>query len=426
MESEEGQRRVRARRARCAARAAIGCIALCMCALAGARGPAFSGMYANANDAAEAADNPAALTRIKDPEWMGEVMAFTSPSTDVVSGTIGSVSATTSVDNTNNLAIPGLYYARPLNDRLGFGASLTVPSGVGSDPGSATIGRYLLEKWSLAYASLAPAVGYRVNEKFSIGVAPQINYSFYDYKTAVFNGPGLADGTMELSGGAFGFGYRIGFLYEFSPQTRLALTYRSATTSKFDGTPDLSGLTPQREAILQAAGVRNANVNMETRFPQMVGAGVYHEFANGASASFDGQWIDFEQFGMTELSLNNTSLTTNNGRYQGIWAGTAGFNWPINERWTAQFGALYVSSGVSDQNRTFGLRLDRIWGFGAGATYRWGRDKTIAANLDYYNLGPAPVTASIPGIGSLYAEYSSNYAIGIQLSFRWQNLRDGR
>jgi len=408
-----------------AARAALACASLTVYAAANANGPAFSGLFANANTAQDASYNPAALTRIKDPEWMGDVVGFSTHSTDVVTATVGPVTGSTSVENSGGMAIPGLYYARPWNERIGLGVSLSVPSGVGSDPGDATIGRYLLEQWSLGYVSLAPAVGYRVNEKFSVGVAAAVNYSLYDYKTAVFNGPGQADGTMELKGGAFGFGYRLGLLYELSPQTRLALAYRSSTSSSFDGTPDLSGLTPQREQVLQAAGVRNANVNMTTRFPQMLGVGAYHEFANGASVSFDGGWIDFAQFGLTEFSLNNNSIQTPSGKYKDIWAGTGGLNWPLNERWTARFGAAYVSSGVNNENRNFALRLDRIWGIGAGAEYRWGKDKSIAADLNYYNLGPAPVTASVPGIGSLSAEYSSNYAIGLHITFRWQNLRDG-
>jgi len=356
-------------------------------------GPAFSGLFANANDAIEANSNPAALTRIEHPEWEGELLAFATPSNEQYDATIGAQHFSASSQNTGSFAIPGVYYAKPWNERLGVGLSLYVPSGLGSDPGSDSIGRYLLEKWSLGLVSLSPAVGYRIDDKLSVGFAVNLNYTLYDYQAAVFNGPGQADGTMELKGGAFGAGFSAGLLYEQSPDTRYGLSYRSATSSTLNATPSLSGLTPQREQILAAAGFRNISVKMTSRFPQLVGAGAWHRFENGATASLDVSWIDFRQFGLTQLTLGNVSVQTDIDRCQATWMSTAGSDWPIDERWTAQFGAIYVTPPVSDQNRSLLLQLDRIWGLGAGAKYRWGGDKTLTANLNFYNLVRHPVNS---------------------------------
>jgi long-subunit fatty acid transport protein len=82
----------------------------------------------------------------------------------------------------------------------------------------------------------------------------------------------------------------------------------------------------------------------------------------------------------------------------------------------------YATSGISDANRTSALRLDRIWGVGAGATYRWTKEKSVEVSLSYYDLGDAPVSVSVAGIGSLSAAYSTNYAIGLNISFRWERL----
>lgn len=386
---------------------------------ASAVGPAASGIVAPANTAETARDNPAGLTRLHDPEWVGEVVGFTSSSTDDISASRG---GSRSVSSSGNLAIPAVYYARPWNDRLTLGISLSVPAGVGSNPGDATIGRYLLEKWTLGYLSLSPAAGYRVNDHLSLGFALDLNYASYDYQSAVFNGPGQPDGTMKLKDGDFGVGARLGVLYELTPATRLGLTYRSSTTSHFSSTPEFSGLTPQRQSILEAAGVLTRTVSLESKFPQAVIAGAYHEFPSGASASLDVAWVDFSQFGLTQVSVGNTAITTSNSKYNNIWAGTAGLSWPLSGGWTAKAGAAYATSGVSNANRSYTLRLDRIWGVGAGAVYRWSKQKSLEASLTYYDLGEAPVSAGIPGIGSLSAAYSTNYAIGLNVSFRWERV----
>ncbi len=392
------------------------------CAAAGggvpalASGPAFSGLVATATDASDMANNPAALTRAQRPDWVVTLSLFGSSSTD--KSTAGSAGSR-SVDDSAALGIPAAYYARPWKERLALGISLFVPAGLGSDPPDETIGRYLLEKWALGYVSLAPAVGWRVNAKFSVGAALNINYAAYTYESAVFNGPGVPDGKMKIEDSDFGVGFSVGALYEASPTTRLGLTYRSSATSNFSATPEFSGLTAERQQILDQAGVRNRPVNLSSKFPQGVVAGIWREFPSGVSATFDAAWVDFSRFEMTEASLGESAVVASNATYQDIWAGTAGVKWPLNRRWALQLGAAYVSSGVSDENRTFALRLDRIWGVGAGAEHIFKSGKVLIANLTYYDLGAGAVTIPIADIGTLSAEYTKNYAVGLNLAFRW-------
>lgn len=386
-------------------------------------GPAASGLVAPADTAEAAGANPAGLTRLQSPEWVGEVVAFAARSSDEISASPG---GSRSVTSNASAAIPAVYYARPWSDRLTLGISLSVPAGIGSNPGDATIGRYLLEKWTLGYLSLAPAAGYRLNDRLSLGLALDLNYASYEYESAVLNGPGQPDGNMRLKDSDVGVGFRLGALYEPTPTTRFGLAYRSSSTSHFSSTPEFSGLTPQRQSVLDAAGVLTRTVSLESRFPQALLAGAYHEFANGASATLDVAWVGFSQFGLTQASVGNTSITTSNARYNDIWAGSAGLGWPLGGGWTAKVGLAYATSGISDANRTFALRLDRIWGIGAGAKYRWTKEKTVEVNLSYYDLGNAPVSIGVAGIGSLSAAYSTNYAIGLNISFRWERLNGAR
>lgn len=376
----------------------------------------MTGLFATADDAVTASTNPAGLTRLHQTEWVGAIQAFYAGSDFTT--TVQSVGGSSSSSSSSTLAIPAIYYAHPVNEAITFGASLTVPSGLGSNPGDKTPARYVLEKWTLGYASLTPAAGYRVNEKLSLGAGVNLNYALYDYQTAVFNGPGQPDGKMELRDGSFGVGFQLGALYEMSTRTRFGLTYASATTSHFSSTPELTGLSAQREALLPA-GIRNNEVSLESRFPQHIGAGAWHEFADGKSATLDILWVNFSQFGLSSATLGSQAIEVNNQRYNDIWAASAGMKWPISEKWNLRFGAAYASSGVDAQNRSFALRLDRVIAAGFGTEYRWRRNRVVGINLTYYDLGKAPITTAVPLLATVSGEYSSNYAIGLDLTLRW-------
>ena len=381
-----------------------------------ADGPAFTGLAASADDAVSAVTNPAGLTRLHQSEWVAGIQTFYA-SSDFTT-TAQSTGGASSESGSTAVAIPALYYARPVTQDLTFGASLTVPSGLGSNPGDKTAARYLLEQWSLGYASLTPAAGYRVNEHLSLGIGVNLNYTLYDYQTAVFNGPGQPDGKMELRDSVFGVGFQLGMLYELSPSSRVGLTYTSSTSSRFSSTPELSGLTAQREALLPA-GIRSQTITLESKFPQHAGIGVWHEFADGKSATLDLLWVDFSQFGLSSATVGSDAIEVTNQRYQDIWAASTGLKWPIDDTWAVRFGAAYASSGIDTENRSFALRLDRVIAAGAGTEYRWGKKRLVGVNLTYYDLGSAPVNTTVPLLGPLSGKYSSNYAIGLDMTLRW-------
>jgi len=135
--------------------------------------------------------------------------------------------------------------------------------------------------------------------------------------------------------------------------------------------------------------------------------------------TLDITWLDFSQFGLTSATVGESSIEVKDSNFDDIWASSVGMNLPVDEQWTMRLGAAYVSSGVDSQNRGYALRLDRIIGAGIGAEYQWRKDRIVGFNLTYYDLGDAPVTNDVPLVGTVAGEYSTNYAIGLDLSLRW-------
>ena len=66
---------------------------------------------------------------------------------------------------------------------------------------------------------------------------------------------------------------------------------------------------------------------------------------------------------------------------------------------------------------------DRLPGLGLIGTRtrenRWGQDRIVGFNLNYFDLGDAPVENDIPLLGTIREVYTDRTAIGIGLSLRW-------
>jgi long-subunit fatty acid transport protein len=99
--------------------------------LSASSGPAQSGLFAFADNAMTAATNPAGLTRIESPEWLGQFALFLSDSTFEKSADQSSGALT--ADSSSVLVAPFVYHARPIGDNWGIGGSFTA-LGFGEDP----------------------------------------------------------------------------------------------------------------------------------------------------------------------------------------------------------------------------------------------------------------------------------------------------
>ena len=379
-------------------------------------GPAQSFISAHADSSIAAAANPAGLARLERPELLGQVLYFSSESTFRTDD--DSFRPNRSSESDGSMAVPSLFYARPFSDQLVFGTSVTVPGGFGEDFDDDAPSRYLVDEWATGYVSIAPALAYRVNEKLSWAAGITANYSVLTYESAVFNGAGSSDGRMELEADAWAFGFQLGLLYEMSTKTRFGVGYRSKIEPELDDKPDFSNLSASRRTQLDNAGVLDQSIEIDMAFPAIMTAGVWHEFDSGLELAWDLIWIDFSEFGLSQITVGETSIERDSEQFQDGYGSSVGVAYPVNDKWRIKAGALYLSE-MTDEDRTFMLRLDRIWGVGAGVEYTFNNRWIAGVNLNYYDLGEAPTEQNIPVLGTVAGEYTDNKAIGIDFTLRW-------
>ena len=382
-----------------------------------AAGPAFTGITAKADTAETVFLNPAGMTRLKRPSFFGNPMIlYTENSTEL---TVEGIEGKRKIDDDDVMFLPGLYYCRPLNDRWFVGIGPNAATGFGTSYGDDWPGKYILDEWSMYFIGIVPSVAYRVNEKLSLGVTVSANYSQFNLEKAVFNGPGNADGDFELEADGFAVGGNVGLLYEFTPQTRFGVVYRSELEASNEGDPDFSGLTTERRTHLDAAGILDQEISVDTNQPQSVAAGIFHDFGNGWTVTLDALWLDFSEWNIDNVEIGDIDITKESTDYQDIWAASVGATYDWKPDWTLRGGFLYLSSAVEDKDRTLFTRYDEMWAIGVGVEHDFTR-RSLAVDVTYLQFGDGEFKVDdAPLVGDIEGEYDKNYGLVLGISITW-------
>lgn len=386
--------------------------------LALAGGPAFSGIVAQADSAESAFASPAGMSRLEDTNITVQGMLAAGPSKFEVDDNLTTIDGGDPDKGSDPVAIPSFYYVRQLNDKWHAGASLTIPSGFGSNYGNTWAGRYQTVDFSLVYIALTPAVSYRVNDSLSLGAAVGINYTSETSETKLIQ-PGSPDGKIKSDLDGIGVNVTLSALYEFTDRTRAGIAWTSDSDADLEGKIRLRQLSPPFDEVADERGLGNIDTEITNTLPQRVLAGVYHEFESGNYFTVDAMWMKFSDFSVSDIKLNGNDVDVDSPNiYDDIWALTVGAGFPAGNGLTYTAGAMYLSQAVDDEDRTFSMRIDSLWGAGAGVTYELTPERSVDFNATFLRLGDAPVDTETVG-RRIVGETKDPYAMLLELTYHF-------
>jgi long-chain fatty acid transport protein len=395
--------------------------------------PAHAGGSAAADSASTAYSNPAGMSLLDRTELVLDTLLVNSRSKFKVSS--GTTTTGGDADSNNNFfAIPSLYFVTPaLHERLRFGLSLNVPSGIGSDYGNDWAGRYVATESSLVYVALNGSMSVRVNDWLSLGGGLEILYTETTSKAKINNLlEGLPDGEVEYEASGIGVGGVVSALVEvdqlvdfeeligWDMPLRVGLSYRPKSETDVDGVPELKGVGPLLGAALIANGLVATKVEIETTSPQRVSFGIYVEPIERLSVTFDFLWVDMEQFGSVNVSVADFSITTKSD-YRDTFATSISFGWQLTEEVELLVGGGYLSSPIADSKRSLSLPIDRIYVVGVGTKYRPRDWFEFFAAFNYYDTGDSRVdTEPTNRSGRIIGESSPHFALALDLGMTFR------
>ena len=288
----------------------------------------------------------------------------------------------------------------------------------------AWVGRYYTTKTTIFGLSIMPAFAWNIVDGLSVGATFQTMYGRLRQTVAIRNLESRVDGNLAVSSDTWGFGGNFGVLYEFSPGTRLGLTYPSPLKLNFSSPPTFTGLGPAIGAAIRAAGLDTGTIDLGMTVPQTVMLSFFQALGDNWAVMADVGWQNWAAFGTVEIGVNSAnpqSLTKQIG-YKNTWHGALGAQAQLSEQWQLNFGIAYDSSMTTAENRTLMLALADQWRFGVGAQ--------VAAS-EHWNLGfateflwggsPSVVQDRGPFSGHVSGSYSSLYMLFFSFNFTWKS-----
>ena len=383
--------------------------------------PALSGIVAEADNAESVFAAPAGMSRLEGTNITVQTMYVRSLSSFDIDEGKTAVDGGDPDNGSDPILIPSIYYVRQLDDRWHAGVSLTIPSGFGSDYGNTWAGRYNTVDFSLVYVALTPAISYRWNDQLSFGAGVGINYTSEDSEVKIRQPFQEGDGKITSDLDGIGVSFTLSMLYEFTENTRAGIAWTSDSDADLDGNVRLRNLDPVFDEVAEDLGIKDINTEITNTLPQRVLAGVYHQFDSGNYATLDGMWMKFSDFSVSDIKLNGNNVDVSTPDiYNDLWAIAAGRGFPRG-RLTYKVGAMYLSQAVDDEDRTFSIRLDEMWGVGAGVSYRLENDNVVDLNASVLNTGEAPVdTANKDGdFERVVGESDDPWAVLMELTYHF-------
>jgi long-chain fatty acid transport protein len=385
-------------------------------------GFASAGWAARANSPATLLTNPAGMTRLEGvqvevgTELLYANLSFAPDSQTTVSGNSGG--------NAIGWLPTGSVFATfaPWKD-IRFGLGIFNNFGAPERWEAGWVGRYYTTKTTILGLSIMPAVAWHIAGGLSVGATFNAMYGYLSETVAIKNLEPQADASLSVSSSTWGFGGNFGILYEFSPATRLGITYTSPVKWNFSSLPTFTGLGPGMSAVISASGLETSRIDLGMTVPQTVMLSFFQAIGDRWAVMADVGWQDWSAFGTLEIGIYNSSpisLTTTIP-YTDTWHGALGAQVQLSDAWQLNFGIAYDSSMTNAQDRSLMLALADQWRFGFGAQVAASEHWTLGFASEFeWGGSPSVYENRGPLAGQVSGNYSSFYILFFAFNFTWK------
>ena len=421
-------------------------------------GNAYAGRGAQISDASLVYSNPAALTRLTTASsaqlsaGLNLINAKTNYRNASAQSANGqSVTGRTEGANTLNELVPFVFYADKVSEQLSWGVGFYVPFGLSSNYDNDFVGRYFADETAIQVLSLQPAIGFKLNEQWSVGAGISINYAegtlskYKDHSglcelgetttNAMFDAPVYNDAYCnshyEVAGDDVAFGYTLGIHGEPVAGTRLALTWHSAVRYSLQGdsvitnTPltgaNVAGNTnylvvaPNLPAIDLSTG-KLAATNQLTEASQLAlttpasaAFGLDQQISTALSVQLSIAWTQWSEFDSIDIvsadpspsiSLNTQRPANLNSpgyigyipqQWQNSWSAALGTSYVYHAGLTLKAGIAYDENPIPADHKTARIPTDdRLW-LTAGANWQLHQQLSMDIAYGYLFTGDVSV-----------------------------------
>jgi len=299
----------------------------------------------------------------------------------------------------------GLFFSRKASGKWGWGVSLLSISGAVLDYDDGFVGRYWAEEVTLLTVNINPAISYRINDRWSVGLTVPVMFGVLDMDVAVPIGPPqapIAEGRVNIDGDDISATLAVSTFIEVSPRTNLGIVYAAENEVSMgsDVTFDPVGL--------------EFGADVEFPFAQTLRFSIAHDINDNVTLLGTFAWEDWSAFDSLLISTTvGDQVVARN------WDDTQryalGARWRTNGgKWTWHAGAAYDTSPTNASDRTPDMPIDRQVRIGFGGQYERPSGMKIGGALTYVDMGDARIENDL-----IVGEYDPNSLIVLGVNFSW-------
>ena len=384
-------------------------------------GTAMAGSSSRADDLSTIFLNPAGMMRL-DTGVQGD-LAYIMPKVQFSGSGTGPTgipfSGGDGGDAGEDKLIPALYGLWKISPDFALGLSVNVPFGLATKYNDGWVGRYFALESEISTVVVTPSIAWQATEQLSIGAGIQIGRADATLSRAINLSPlGLPDAKSELTGDDVAYGFTLGALYQFTPETRVGVSYRSRMKYSVDGSVSFSGVPAPVAAMIPT--LRDGAASAEVTLPDVLSIGAYHEFSPQWSGMAELSWTNWSTFRELRVSFADgrpDDVTAEN------WKDSVFFSLGAEYRpWEGhafQVGLAYDQSPVPDGSRTARIPdADRYW-LSLGYAYDFSANSRLHVGYTHIFFDKVDL-AENTSAGSLSGSYDGSADIlsaSIQLRF---------
>jgi len=379
-------------------------------------GPSFAGRSSSADDATTLFGNPAGMSRLKREE-VSFGMAAIHAKTDIKDTSSAPVpTGSNDGDMVPFTAVPMGYYVKPIDDKWAAGVGVYVPFGMITDYESGFQGRFFGDYSEVRVITVQPTVSYRFNDKLSIGFGPTFNRIDGELQSATLNG-----GRVKVKGDDTAMGFNAGVLYEFSPQTRMGVTYHSKVEFELEGDTQLSGA-----GFGPFVGKYDASLDLTT--PESVDVSLTHELNDDWTLYAGAMWTRWSRFeaivieneGMSPMLPSSVQTIVEEQDWHDTWSYAIGAAYKLNRTWTLRSGLAFDQSPTNNVHRSPRIPTGDRTAVSFGLAWNPTDDVTVDLAYSYLWEEDTKVRRESPTRGVYNATYeNSAHGFGASLSYRF-------
>lgn len=348
---------------------------------ANGQGNAYAGAAAYTPNASTVYFNPAGMMQLEG-EQISIASHYIDPTSDFENQGSTLADGVTPIggpedDGGESAFVPNFYWVRPIDDNMSFGLGVNSPFGLKTEYEDDWVGRYHAILSDLKTVNINPSLGYRVNDKVSIGGGINVMLADVELTSAVDFGslggfPQAADGMAELEADSYdhlALGFNIGLTYMVSNITTIGVAYRSQIDLEVDGDADFT--VPGTVApLLPPGNFVDTDLSAEVTLPASLSFSVAHrvdKFTWLADVTWTG-WSSFDELRIEYDSAQLDSVTTED--WDDSWRYSVGFDYQATDTLVLRAGlALDETPIPSSERRTPRIPGDdRTW-VSLGLTY---------------------------------------------------------